>query len=130
MKNLLRLVALLLILQNINESSSSKDKITSNSYCTSEANAIFLVLGGSSELTNYDIDKDLFKLGKASLDTIESLRDTQSKFQQQVLKKVSTLQVQFENWERDFFLENIYIAESFKKIHIGNQLSRSWNISF
>ena len=128
---------------NINESSSSKDNITSNSYCTSEANAIFLVLGGSSELINYDIEKDLFKLGKASLDTIESLKDTQSKFQQQVLKKVSTLQVQFENWERSFFLENnlcapsvsdvknnIYIAEIFKKIHIGNQLLRSWNISF
>ena len=119
---------------NINESSSSKDNITSNSYCTSEANAIFLVLGGSSELINYDIEKDLFKLGKASLDTIESLKDTQSKFQQQV---------QFENWERSFFLENnlcapsvsdvknnIYIAEIFMKIHIGNQLLRSWNISF
>ena len=84
---------------NINESSSSKDNITSNSCCTSEANAIFLVLGGSPEFINYDIEKDLFKLGKASLETIESLKDTQSKFQQQVLKKVSTLQVQFENWE-------------------------------
>ena len=49
---------------NINESSSSKDNITSNSYCTSEANAIFLVLRGSSELINYDIEKDLFKLEK------------------------------------------------------------------
>ena len=80
---------------------------------------------------------------KASLDTIESLKDTQSKFQQQVLKKVSTLQVQFENWERSFFLENnlcipsvsdvknnIYIAEFFKKIHFGNQLSLSWKKSF
>ena len=132
-----------LINDNINEASSSKDSITSNSYFTSETNAIYLVLGGSSELKNYDMEKGLFKLGKASSDTIESLKDTRCKFQQQVLKKVSTLKVQFENWERSFLLENnlcapsvsdvennIYIADIFRKIHIGNQLLRSWNISF
>ena len=41
-----------LINDNINEASSSKDSITSNSYFTSEANAIYLVLGGSPELKN------------------------------------------------------------------------------
>ena len=95
-----------LINDNINEASSSKDSITSNSYFTSEANAIYLVLGGSSELKNYDMEKGLFKLGKASSDTIESLKDTQSKFQQQVLNKVSTLKMLFKNWERSFLLEN------------------------
>ena len=85
----------------------------------------------------------LFKLGKASSDTIEALKDTQSKFQQQVLKKVSTLKMQFKNRERSFLLENnlcapsvsdvennIYIADILRKIQIGNQLLRSWNISF
>ena len=132
-----------LLNDNINEASSSEDSITSNSYFTSEANAIYLVLGGSSELKNYDMEQGLFKLGKASSDTIESLKDTRSKFQQQVLKKVSTLQMQFENWERSFLLENnlcapsvsdvennIYIADILRKIHIGNQLLRSRNISF
>ena len=132
-----------LINDNINMASSSKDSIASNSYFTSEANAIYLVLGGSSELKNYDMEKCLFKLGKASSDTIESLKDTQSKFQQQVLKQVSTLKVQFENWERSFLYENnlsapslcdvennSYIADIFRKIRIGNQLLRSWNISF
>ena len=69
------------------------------------------------------------------------MKDTQSKFQQEVLKKVSTLKVQFENWERSFLLENnlcapsvsdvennIYIADISGKIHIGNQLLRSRNI--
>ena len=79
---------------------------------TSEANAIYLVLGGSSELKNYDMEKGLFKLGKASSYTIESLKDTQSKFQQQLLKKVSTLKVQFENWGRSFLLENNLCAPS------------------
>ena len=128
---------------NINEASSSKDSITSNSYFTSEANAIYLVLGGSSELKNYEMEKGLFKRGKVSSDTLESLKDTQSKFQQQVLKKVSTLKMQFKNWERSFLLENnlcspsvsgvennIYIADICRKIHIGNHLLRSWNISF
>ena len=132
-----------LINDNINMASSSKDSIASNSYFTSEANAIYLVLGGSSELKNYDMEKCLFKLGKASSETIESLKDTQSKFQQQVLKQVSTLKVQFENWERSFLYENnlsapslcdvennSYIADIFRKIRIGNQLLRSWNISF
>ena len=36
-----------LINDNINVASSSKDSNTSNSYSTSEANAIYLVLGGS-----------------------------------------------------------------------------------
>ena len=36
----------LLINDNINEASSSKDSITSNSYFTSEANAIYLVSTG------------------------------------------------------------------------------------
>ena len=51
---------------NINEASSSKESITSNSYFTSEANAIYLVLGCSSELKYYDMEKGLLKLGKAS----------------------------------------------------------------
>ena len=75
------------------------------------------------------MEKRLFKLGKS--------------FVQQVLEKVSTLKVQFKNWERSFLLENylcapsvsdvennIYIADIFRKIQIGNQLLRSWNISF
>ena len=50
-----------LINDNINEASSSKDSITSNSYSTSETNATYLVLGGSSEL-KYDMEKGLLKL--------------------------------------------------------------------
>ena len=132
-----------LINDNINVASSSKDSNTSNSYSTSEANAIYLVLGGSLLLKNYDMEKGLFKLGKASSDIIESLKDTQRKFQQQVLKTVSTLKVQFEKWERSFLSENnlcapsvsdvennIYIADIFRKIHIGNQLLKNWSISF
>ena len=131
-----------LINDNINVA-SSKDSNTSNSHSTSEANAIYLVLGGSPLLKNYDMEKGLFKLGKASSDIIESLKDTQSKFQQQVLKIVSTLKVQFEKWERSFLSENnlcapsvsdvennIYIADIFRKIHIGNQLLKNWSISF
>ena len=52
------------------------------------------------------MEKGLLKLGKASSDTIESLKDTQSNLQQQVLSKVSTLNMQFKNWERSFLLEN------------------------
>ena len=50
-----------LINDNINEAGSSKVSITTNSYFTSESNAIYLVLGGSSEFKNYDMEKGLFK---------------------------------------------------------------------
>ena len=69
-----------LINDNINVASSSKDSNTSNSYSTSEVNAIYLVLGGSPLLKNYDMEKGLFKLGKASSDIIESLKDTKVNF--------------------------------------------------
>ena len=94
---------------------------------------VLLAINISSELNIYDMEKGLFKLGKALSDTIESLKDTPSKFQQHVLNKVSTLKMQFKNWERSFLLENnlcapsvsdvennIYIADIFRKIHIGN----------
>ena len=61
-----------LITDNINEANSSKDSITSNSYFTSDANAIYLVMGCSSELKYYDMEKGSFKLGKASSDIIKS----------------------------------------------------------
>ena len=89
------------------------------------------------------MEKHLFKLGKASLDTVISLKYSLAKFQQQVLKKISTLEVQFGNWERSFLSENkscvptasdvennSYIASIFREIRIGKQLLRNWNISF
>ena len=85
----------------------SKDSHTSDSYSSSEANALYLVLGGSPELKIYDMEKHLFKLGKASLDAVNSLKYSLAKFQQQVLKKVSTLEVQFGDWERSFLLRAI-----------------------
>ena len=132
-----------IIIDSINKACSSNDSISSNSYSSSEANAIYLVLGGSTDLKRYDTEKGLFKLGKASFDTIESLKNTQSKFQVQVLQKVSVLKEQFESWERSFFSNNSLctptvndvendscIADIFKKIRLGNQLLRSWGISF
>ena len=85
----------------------SKDSHTSDSYSSSEANTLYLVLGGSSELKKYDMEKHLFKLGKASLDTVNSLKYSLAKFQQQVLKEVSTLEVQFGNW-KDLSCQKIF----------------------
>ena len=89
------------------------------------------------------MEKQLFKLGKASLDTVNSLKYSLAKFQQKVLKQVSTLEVQLGSWERSFLSENnfcvptasdvennSYIASIFREIHIGKQLLRNWNISF
>ena len=45
-------------------------------------------------------------MGKASLDTVNSLKYSLAKFQQPVLKKASTLEVQFGNWEKSFLSEN------------------------
>ena len=84
---------------------------TSDLYSSSVANALYLVLGGSPELKKYDMEKHLFKLGKASLDTVNSLKYSLAKFQQQVLKKVSTLEVQFGNWERSFLSENNFLFQ-------------------
>ena len=121
----------------------SKDCHTRHTYSSSEANALYLVLGSSPELKKYDMEKQLFKLGKASLDTVNSLKYSLAKFQQKVLKQVSTLEVQLGNWERSFLSENnfcvptasdvennSYIASIFREIHIGKQLLRNWNISF
>ena len=54
-----------LINDYINEASSSKDSIASNSYFTSEANATYLVLGGSSELKNYDMENRFIQTGES-----------------------------------------------------------------
>ena len=121
----------------------SKHCHTNDLYSSSEANALYLVLGGSPELKIYDMEKHLFKLGKSSLDTFNSLKYSLAKFQQQVLKKVSTLEVQFGNWERSFLPannfcvptasdveDNSYIGSIFREIRIGKQLLRNWNISY
>ena len=84
----------------------SKHCHTSDLYSSSEANALHLVLGGSLELKKYDMEKHLFKLGRVSLDTVNSLKYSLAKFQQQILKKASTLEVQFGNWERSFLSAN------------------------
>ena len=115
----------------------SKHCHTSDLYSSSVANALHLVLSGSPELKKYDMEKHLFKLGKASLDTVNSLKYSLAKFQQQFLKKVSTLEVQFGNWERSFLSENnfcvpiasdvednSYNASIFSEIRIGTRRSK------
>ena len=122
---------------------SSKDYSSNAVHSSSEANAIFIVLGGSSELSKYDKLKNLFKLGKASSQDINILQEFQAKFQQQVLQKVSLLETEFHTWERSFLannnfcspgqpdvVNNPHISSIFKKIRVGNQLLRSWNVSF
>ena len=56
-------------------------------------------------LLTYDFIEQ-FKLGKTSTETIQLLEDSQAKFQQQVLKKVSMLEIEFGTWERDFLSDN------------------------
>ena len=76
-----------------NTPSCSKDVHSDDVFSSSEANTIYLVLGGSPELIKYDRQKSLFKLEKISTETIQLLEDSQAKFQQQVLKKVSMLEI-------------------------------------
>ena len=128
---------------NAYKTGSSKGTTACRFYSSSEAFAIFSVLGGSPELIKYDIYKTAFKQGKSSHYDVESLKDSQTNFQQQILQKVLILQEQFKNWEKSFFVNNSLcaptekdiccnneISEILKKIKIGNQLLRRWNISF
>ena len=66
----------------INEASSSKHSITTNSYFTSEANAIYLVLGCSSEMKYYDM---------------ETVHSNWGKLRRILLSHKKTLKVNFSN---------------------------------
>ena len=69
------------------------------------------------------------------------LLDTQTKLQTQILKKVSTLKRDFDNWERSFLGKNdlcaprecdmdTSIADINRRIIIGNKLLKKWDIVF
>ena len=71
------------------------------------------------------------------------LIDLQSQLQTQVLKKISLLKEELSEWERAFMANNSmsapshndylgddYIAGINRKIRVGNQLLKKWDINF
>ena len=134
--------------------SSKPNSMNTNNLSSKEASAIHLVLGEISPLlSKYDREKAAFKdfqtkqMGKQSSmisnDYTSNLLDMQSTLQTQVLKKISTLKTDFENWERSFLIkndmcapgngdieDNSSIADISRRIKIANQLLKNWGIAF
>ena len=81
----------------------------SNVLSSTEANAIYIVLGEISPLLQrYDCGKTILKgLLKeklnASINFKDDMLNMQCTLQQQIIRKLSQLRNEFEHWERSFF---------------------------
>ena len=118
----------------------------SNVLSSTEANAIYIVLGEISPLLQrYDCGKTiLIRLLKeklnASINFKDDILNMQCTLQQQIIRKLSQLRNEFEHWERPFlikndlcaptncdFADNSAITDINTRIDIGNKLLSNWD---
>ena len=126
-----------------NEDSIPSTSSKAFSFLTREAKAIYDVLKSSSPLLeSYDNYKNLLKQKSNPLIS-DDLLNMQAELQTQTLRQISLLKKDFEKWERIFMLENDRcfprvddiknndeILDIYHRIKVGEQLLKSWNISF
>ena len=110
---------------------------------TSEGKLIHQVLKEMpNELIKYDKLKFTIKHTENKIDKVDFL-DLQVAIQTRVLKKISKLEKEVKDWEREHFVENSFSAplmddrmkdpsrfEKFNRIKLGEKLKNYWNIKF
>ena len=110
-----------------------------------DAIAISTVLGEvSSQVVKYSRLKTILKTpGNTPKDQVNEFQLTLVELQQKVLKQVNQLQLNKEQWEKSFFVDNKYlppdisdmnndpyVADIAKRIKVGQALLNHWNIAF
>ena len=126
-----------------NEDSTPSTSRKAFSFLTREARAIYDVLKSTSPLLeSFDNYKNLLKQQYNPLIS-DDLLNMQAELQTQTLKQISSLKREYEKWERFFLVENDWrfprlediknnaeILDIHCRIKVGEQLLKSWNISF